>query len=144
MCPVKDDLSTYPVFWGHPDLDPQKPMILVELDRLVDRLVALAPERRKAIRDAARRLESAAVGDRAATGQQGNRDKGEESEMRVLMILMDLGISFSMREAASKAHEEMTRRWEKAGRVRPAPLSRKRINEIIWRLREKYPADEPS
>jgi hypothetical protein len=60
------------------------------------------------------------------------------------MILMDLGISFWMREAASAAHEEMQRRWEKAGKVRPAPLSRKRIDEIIRRLRKKFPADETS
>jgi hypothetical protein len=88
MSDPEDDPSTWPI---HPDLDPAKPYILVELDRLVDRMIRLAPDRGKAIVAAARRLERALVStDRETTGQEGNKGKGERSNMRMLEILLDL------------------------------------------------------
>jgi hypothetical protein len=152
MSEPKDDPSTSPIgvnpaldpanwpFGVHPDLDPAKPEILVELDRLVDRMIKFAPDRRKAILDAAQRLERAlASTDRATTGQEGNKAKGEDSDIRILVILSELGINLHAPEAARKVREEMTRRWEAMGKPRPAPLTRKRIDEKLSALRKEFP-----
>jgi hypothetical protein len=135
------DPSTWP-FGVHPDLDPAKPEILVELDRLVDRMIKLAPDRREAILDAAHRLERAAVSTgRSITGNEGNKGKGEDSDIRILAILSELDeIGLHAPEAARKVHEEMKRRWEAMGKPRPAPLSRKRIDEKLSALRKEFPA----
>jgi hypothetical protein len=128
----------------HPDLDPAKPEILVELDRLVDRMIKLAPDRRKAILDAAQRLKRALVSTgRTTTGQEGNKAKGENSDMRIFAILSELRISdltlhLHAPDAARKVHEEMTRRWEAMGRPRPAPLTRKRIDAKLSALRKEF------
>jgi hypothetical protein len=138
MSEPKDDPSTSPIA-VHPDLDPAKPEILVELDRLVDRMIRLAPDRRKAILDAAHRLERAAVStDRETTGNEGNKGKGENSDTRILGILSDLAIHLHDPVAARRVHEEMTRRWQATGRRRQAPLSRNRIDEKLSALRKEF------
>jgi hypothetical protein len=90
------DVSKIPTS-THPDLDPQKPEILVELDRLVDRMIALAPEKREAILAAAHRLERACVGDRATAASEGRKARSADRDMRILEILVGLGIGLHER-----------------------------------------------
>ena len=135
---TQNDPSTYPI-GVHPGLDPAKPEILVELDRLVDRMIKLAPDRREAILDAAHRLERAAVSTgRSTTGNEGNKVKGEDSDIRILVILSELAINLHAPEAARKVHVEMTRRWEAAGRRHSTPLTRKRIDAKLSVLRKEF------
>ena len=133
------DPANWPFIEGHPDLDPAKPEILVELDWLVDRMIRLAPDRRQAILAAAQRLKRALVSTgRTTTGQQGNKAKGENSDMRIFAILPDLAIPLHAPEAARRVHEEMTRRWQATGRRRPPPLTRKRIDAKLSALRKEF------
>jgi hypothetical protein len=143
--PVKsDDLSTYLENYVDPDL-PKRPKFLVEFDRLVDRIIAREPKRRKAILAAARRFERACVGNRAVAGSEGRTAHSEWREHEVWTVLMDLKMNLDVassdpNDAAKKVHELMKERWEEAGRLRPWPPTQRtilrKITNILKRRKE--------
>lgn len=98
--------------------------IMMELHRLMDRMIAHEPERRKAIRDAGQRLFRACVGDRTKAMTLGRIKRSLNMDWEILSILMELSeaetsegrspITIHTGGAAGKVERVMGKRWREA------------------------------
>ncbi|HZZ21303.1 MAG TPA: hypothetical protein VFE60_01375 [Roseiarcus sp.] len=133
--------------------------ISLELYRLVDRMIAHAPERHKAIRDAGHRLLRACVGDRARMASAGRINRSLKFDEEILSILRELSeaetsqgrspITVHTRGAAGMVDRAMGKRWREAhdqwleaGKVRPEPKEPKlsTIEHRISMLKKESPS----
>ena len=98
--------------------------IVIELHRLMDRMIAHEPERRKAIRDAGNRLFRACVGDRTKAMILGRINRSSNLDWEILSILGELSevetsegrspITVHTSGAVGKVDRTMGKRWREA------------------------------
>jgi hypothetical protein len=121
--------------------------LLIEVEGLINRLVAAAPpEKHKAIHDAGDRLMHAFVGDRAKAASKGRTAQSVQLDELIHTALVELDnaekgrnrITFYTPRIAGKVYKLMRRQWIEAGKVGREPKL-KTVRDKISNLKKEFP-----